>query len=321
MGLAMNTPVLVVGATGLVGGRVARLLAQHRPVRALLRPGSDGSDLLNAGITCVSGDLTRPETLLPAVAGVGTVVTTAYGYGRRRPGDSLTSVDDLGNAALIAAAARAGVQRFVFTSILACDKAVDVPHFHQKYRTEQILAASGMPYTVLRPGGFIDTLLGFQESSLRKGRFPALTDPDAPASTIPSWEVARLLAAAVEHPEAAGRCIDIACAEPTTLRRITSMLSIAMGRPIALRTMPNWMSSILLRGLALMDSRMRGMDAAMRFIASGLYVADTHEQTRMFGPIETLESAIVRWVTTRGLNPAASATHEHSRGRDPRYRG
>jgi uncharacterized protein YbjT (DUF2867 family) len=116
--------VLVVGGTGALGGRVVReLVNRGRSVRALVREGSDGSRLTDQGVEIVRGDLVDPASLEPALDGVDALVTTAAGYVRRRKGDSLAAVDDRGNRNLVDAARKAGLGRFVFTSILTADMA------------------------------------------------------------------------------------------------------------------------------------------------------------------------------------------------------
>lgn len=72
------------------------------------------------------GDMMDPESLDRAMAGVDAVVTSSAGYTRHRKGDS-PEIDRVGNANLAGAAARAGVRRFVLTSILTCDQTPQVP--------------------------------------------------------------------------------------------------------------------------------------------------------------------------------------------------
>jgi len=130
---------LVVGATGSLGGRVVKtLLANGKRVRALVRETADISPL-PAQVEIVSGDMLDPSSVKRAMAGASIVVTTAAGYTRRSKGESQASVDDLGNRNLIDAAREANIGLFVFTSVLTCEKARDVPQFWQKKLIEDYL--------------------------------------------------------------------------------------------------------------------------------------------------------------------------------------
>jgi uncharacterized protein YbjT (DUF2867 family) len=300
-GISMRT-VLVVGATGLVGGKAARLIAQrgHR-VRALVREGSDANPLREAGIEVVRGDITKPETLPSALRGVQAVVTTAYGYARRRRGDSLSSVDDAGNRHLIAAAKAEQVERFVFTSILTADRAVTVPHFHQKAVIEDHLERSGLPFVALRPGGFLDTLLGMSLNDLRRGRFRAMADPLAKASTILSDDVARALVDSADAPGIDGLRIDLGMSAPVTLREIVDELAILSGKPIELQVVPRPLRALMFRLMGAFNPFLRDVGASMDYVSSGQYVADTTLQSRHFGPPPNLRDSLRRWLASVDL--------------------
>src|SRR4051812_1503145 len=96
--------ILVVGSTGMLGGRIARrLLEQGRDVRILVRPTSDHARLVAAGAKPVIGDLKDPASVRRAVDGVDTVITTANSA-QRGGEDNVENVDLHGNAALIDAA-------------------------------------------------------------------------------------------------------------------------------------------------------------------------------------------------------------------------
>jgi NADH dehydrogenase len=120
--------LLLCGATGDLGGRIATRLAERRvPCRALVRPRSDTAALRALGVELSVGNLTDPPTLAEALAGVRTVVTTANGISRRRAGEkdmSINRVDRDGNAALIRASVAAGADRFVFVSALGVTEAM-----------------------------------------------------------------------------------------------------------------------------------------------------------------------------------------------------
>ncbi|HEY2842953.1 MAG TPA: NAD-dependent epimerase/dehydratase family protein, partial [Bryobacteraceae bacterium] len=113
-------PTLVTGATGFVGWHVARaLLEQDRTVRALARDPAKLREL--PGVQGIQGDLRDPVSLERAVEGCGTVfhVAADYRLWTREPQEMYRSNVD-GTRAILAAAQRAGVERFVYTSTVGC---------------------------------------------------------------------------------------------------------------------------------------------------------------------------------------------------------
>lgn len=108
--------ILITGATGKVGSRLAkRLAARGDQVRALVRDPGRASDALGHGIELVVGDLLDPSTLTAAVNGVDAVVHCAAFF-RGATAEQAHAVNDLGTQHLARAALAAEVQRFVFTS-------------------------------------------------------------------------------------------------------------------------------------------------------------------------------------------------------------
>ena len=152
---------LVVGATGLVGGRVAqKLRRQGESVRALVRGGNGHpkvQPLRDAGIEVVAGDLTVAETLEPACRGIATVVTTATSM-PTGANDGLRRVDLDGTLALIEAAERAGVKRFVYTSYSG-NIQIASPLETAKRTCENRLLRSSMQTVILRPSYFAEVWL------------------------------------------------------------------------------------------------------------------------------------------------------------------
>src|SRR4051812_28332366 len=102
--------VLVVGATGQLGGLVVKKLASRGvAVRALSRPRSDHSHLKMQGVEIVLGDLLDSSSLSAACEGADVVISTATAHIPRFPEDDFRLVDDLGYANLIDACRRRGV--------------------------------------------------------------------------------------------------------------------------------------------------------------------------------------------------------------------
>jgi uncharacterized protein YbjT (DUF2867 family) len=290
-------PVLVVGSTGYLGARVVRaLLARGKSVRALVRDGTDPGQLGDQGVEIVRGNMLDPPSLDRALAGAAALVTTAIGYSARKAGDTLASVDDLGNRNLIDAARRANLGRFVLTSILTCELAPDVPHFWQKKLTEDYLAASGIPFVSLRPGAFLNAQ--WWARSLKKGSIPALGPAAQPWTQIHSDDVARCLALAVDEPRAIGRRIDLGADRPVSANDFAAACSKLLGRKIKVRVLP----AGLVFGLpGLFSARMRDFGAMIRYFKRGTYIADTTVQAELFGPVPTFEDSLRCALTDAGF--------------------
>lgn len=154
--------VLVAGATGGTGREIAHLLQQRRlPARVLSSRPEAAAALSALGEPCTA-DLMDPADAARAVQGVDTVLCAVGGRGAVTTATGGT-IDDQGTIHLIDAAVRAGVRRFVLvTSIGVGETAEDIPAplravlgkvLAAKQRAEERLRASGLAFTVLRPGG------------------------------------------------------------------------------------------------------------------------------------------------------------------------
>jgi uncharacterized protein YbjT (DUF2867 family) len=228
--------ILVAGGTGTLGKRlVPRLVQRGETVRALVRRANAP---LPDGVEPATGDITDAEALQRAVAGARTVVCAVSGFGGVRGADPKT-VDGLGTRALIAAAADAGVERFVLVSVFHAR--ADHPNELQreKYQTEQALRASGMLWTILRPAPSTE-----RWSFIVGGKVPAggkamvLGRGENPVNFVSADDVASVVleAATDEHPP--GRVIDVAGPEDVTLFGIVDRFQAALGRPVPVQRIP-----------------------------------------------------------------------------------
>ena len=154
-----NGKILVVGATGRVGGAaVERFLETGFEVRALVRRPEKGIRLRALGAELVVGDVTAPDTLGSAVEGCSGIFSVlAAGPGRGASED----VEYQGNMNLLSAVRSAGVGHFVYSSVHLADHplAQKVGAFREKARFEkELLSAEDVPSTILRPAIFMETL-------------------------------------------------------------------------------------------------------------------------------------------------------------------
>ena len=155
-----STSVLIFGATRNTGLMVAQLLkARGDNVTAFVRPTSNIAELEKLDVDRVVGDAMDIETVRAAFAGRNytAVLTTIGCYSCEPP------VDYQGNANVIQAAKEAGVRRLVLVTTIGAGDSYDSTSalsrmalagiLPLKTRAEEELRASGLDYTIIRPGG------------------------------------------------------------------------------------------------------------------------------------------------------------------------
>jgi uncharacterized protein YbjT (DUF2867 family) len=153
-----NAPktVLVVGATGSIGRLVVdEALRQGHVVRALVRR-TNKARQVNAQAQVIIGDVTRPDTLRDAVEGVDAIVFTLGSDGLGKAGAEAV---DYGGVRNVLGALRSRNARIaLMTSIGVTDRAGSYNRTTEahdwKRRSERLVRASGLPYTIVRPGWF-----------------------------------------------------------------------------------------------------------------------------------------------------------------------
>ena len=164
--------VLVTGATGFIGGNLARQLScRGYQVRALVRPGSKTSTIDGTGIEPFSGDILDRPSVAGAIEGCNAVFHCAAIYSFWSPDPSLVHRTNCeGTRIVLEEAQKAGVEKVVFTSTVSTiglperglgaeetplDPGHLVGHYKQsKYQAEQValkMASRGLPVVVVNP--------------------------------------------------------------------------------------------------------------------------------------------------------------------------
>lgn len=241
--------ILVVGATGTVGGRIVRgLLEQGKDVRILVRDPSpstelapmglatDAETLVAAGAQLVNGDLTDRASLDAACAGVDTLITTATSA--KRDGD-LEAVDLQGTLSLIDAAKKAGVTHFIYTSAYGSAVGHQMPMLHVKATCEQALMESGLTWTILQPAIIYEVLgnmvIGIP---LQAGEPVTLVgDGSHRHAYISEADLAAFAIAAVDNPAAHDACLEIG-GPSYSWCELVEAAGQAVGRELPVRFVP-----------------------------------------------------------------------------------
>jgi len=230
--------ILVVGATGNLGGMITRgLLANGKDVRILVREGGNYAPLVAAGATPAIGDLKERASLDAACRDIETIVTTATAI-IRQPPDTLETVDDAGYGNLIAAAKAAGVRHFIFTSALGSSLDSPVPMMRFKALNEQRLRESGMTYTILMPNLYIEVSAAiFVAAPLAQGRPVTLVGEASHRHSMVSMrDAASFAIASVDNPAARNATIVIGGPRAVSWTDIVSSAERIVGRKIETRS-------------------------------------------------------------------------------------
>ncbi len=143
--------ILVTGGTGFVGRHlVQRMRKEGIAVRAVVRDPGKAQSLKDLGVDVVRGDIADKASLERAASGVERVVHLV-GIIQEAPGVTFHDVHVEGTRNLLDAAKKAGVRHFFHQSALGTRPGAMSAYHKTKWEAEELVRASGVPYTVLRP--------------------------------------------------------------------------------------------------------------------------------------------------------------------------
>jgi uncharacterized protein YbjT (DUF2867 family) len=278
--------ILVVGATGLVGNDICRrLAARGEPVRALVRTSSDPAKvkaLRDAGVETAIGDLRDRTSLDAACVDVSAVIESAAAMPFAFvPGvNDINTTDIAGVESLIAAASGAGVAHFVYTSFSG-HLDLDFPLRNAKRRIEGRVRDSGMTWTILRPGFFMEVWLGpavgFDAANATAVIYGDGTNP---ISWISSGDVAELAVRCLRNPAARNLTLEMGGPQALTPLEAVHVFEEVGGRPFSLSYVP--VEALAAQQLAATDDMSRSFAGLMQCYAQGDPIP-MDETARTFG--------------------------------------
>jgi uncharacterized protein YbjT (DUF2867 family) len=268
--VANKRKILVTGATGQQGGALARLLLQKKhEVYALIRNTEPESpkaqNLRNLGAKLIKGDLDNPESLEQATNGVDSVFLMGTWVevgteGETRRGKMMVDI-----------AKEKKIEHLVYSSVVNADKNTGIPHFESKYKVEQHIKNSGIPYTIIGPTFFMDNLLSYSRAGLQQGQLALPLSPSLILQQSALENIAEFSALVLEVRNSfLGKRIDIASDELTG-EQAAKVLSDELRRKISYVQVP------------LEQIRQASEDLALMFqwferIGTGVDVTSLHKQ-------------------------------------------
>jgi len=217
--------ILVTGAAGKTGRAVIRtLLAQGQVVRALVyRPIDD----LGVQETIV-GDMSSPPVVDKAMQNVRAVYFIAPNM----------SPDEFEMGRLAIAAARsAGVEQFVYHSVLH-PQTEAMPHHWQKLRVEEKLLESGLPFTILQPAAYMQNILAHWSRIVNQGVYPVPYAPTTRLSLVDLLDVAAAAATVLNQPAHYGATYELAGTASLAQGDVAQILSQVLKRQVQVEVIP-----------------------------------------------------------------------------------
>ncbi len=198
--------VLIAGATGETGRHIVRQLIDNGvPVKALVRDPERAKAILPDAVELILGDVLKPATFESALSDCNVLICATGASPSLNPTGPY-QVDYQGTKNLVDAAKKQGIEHFVLVSSLCVSQ-----FFHPlnlfwlilywKKQAEKYIQSSGIPYTIVRPGGLkeednSDNILISNADSLTEG-------------SIPRIKVAQVCVAALSQPQAKSKIFEI----------------------------------------------------------------------------------------------------------------
>jgi uncharacterized protein YbjT (DUF2867 family) len=252
----MSKPqILITGASGTIGSElVKQLAAAGESVRAGYR--TRRPEL--AGVQPVQIDLATGEGLDASLAGVDAVFLLAG------------EMEDQAAAEIrvVEAAKRARVKRLVKQSVLAAEsEAYSFARIHRQ--VERAIEASGIPYTFLRPGSFMQNFITYHGNTIRAENAFYLPCGNAREAFVDARDIARVAAVALTADGHEGKAYDLLGPEPLTYAEATAKLSAAVGKTIQYVDIPDAEFRKAMLGTGLPESSIDRLASLYRYIAEG----------------------------------------------------
>jgi NAD(P)H dehydrogenase (quinone) len=222
--------IVVTGASGQLGRLVIENLLKQLPasdIVAAVRNPDRVKDLAARGVQVRHADYDRPETLAAAFQGADKLLLISSSeVGRRFPQ----------HRAAIEAAKRANVKLLAYTSLLHADNS-PLPLRAEHRETETLLAASGIPFVVLRNGWYTENYTARFPAALQYGALLGSVG-EGRISSAARADYAEAAAAVLTRDNQAGRIYELAGDDSYTLAELAAEIVRQSGKAVAYQNLP-----------------------------------------------------------------------------------
>jgi len=225
--------ILVTGSTGFVGSNLVRRLRKADiAVRAVVRNPGKAQALKNIGVDVVEGDVSSKASLEKAAEGCERVVHLV-GIIQETPGATFRSVHVEGTRNVLEAARKAGARHFFYQSALGTRPGAKSEYHKTKWEAEELVRASGIPYTILRPsliyGPGDQFTIRLSEMIRRSPVLPIIGSGKSRVQPIYIEDVVSCIVKAVTSDSFYNEMYEIGGPEQLTFEEVTVAIAAAMG--------------------------------------------------------------------------------------------
>lgn len=225
--------ILITGGTGFVGSHVIRRLRQDgQAVRALVRMPSRAGALRDLGAEIAEGDIADQASLDAAAKGCERVIHLV-GIIQEGRGFTFRSVHVEGTRNALDAARKAGVHQFFYQSALGTREDAKSEYHRTKWEAEQLVQASGMAYTILRPsliyGPGDQFTLRLADAIKLSPVLPVIGSGRSKVQPLHIDDVVSCIAKAVGSKAFFNRTFEIGGPEQLTYEQVTKEIADALG--------------------------------------------------------------------------------------------
>ena len=225
----MGAQILVTGATGNVGGEVVRLLfAKGAPPIALVHSADKAAALEGSCAEVRVADLRDEAAVREAVRGIDKLFM-------------LTPVTpdqtEIGKT-MVRLAADAGVQRIVKLSVIGAEQEPGILLGRWHREMERAVEDSGVPWTFLRPAGFMQMMAGFYAATIPAQGMFFMPCGDAPVCKVDTRDVAAVAVGALLDDGWEGQALTPTGPEALTYHQLAALMAEASGRPVTYVDVP-----------------------------------------------------------------------------------
>lgn len=223
--------ILVTGASGHIGRElVPQLLTAGEHVHVLVRDPKKVAHL-DERVERVIGDLNKPESLATAMQGVDKVF--------------LVTFETKQDVEVIKAAKQAGVSQIVkLSSLEATDHEIQIGKWH--FEREEIIRASGLGYTFLRPGMFMTNLAEWWGDSIKAQGAVYFPGGKGKVAPIDPHDVAAVATKVLTEPGHNGQAYELTGDELLSMGEMVQVIGKALGKPLTYQNIPSLGARIFL---------------------------------------------------------------------------